>query len=231
MRMVLPMREPGVTLGCTQTQPSRSMRGKGCASLRGILMALLLAFTADTQALARDTGFPAMSEEALAPRIAPNGYDVTVIVFSDYNCSYCRRLQGALAQLLARDRKIRVVWRDWPILGEISLLAARAAIASQWQGRHRTFHDALFAQPGRLTETSIQAAARAAGLDWARLRRDMAARAHDIDTVIARSDAGARMLQFEGTPGLVIGNARLGGAASLEELQEAVAVARKDGVG
>ncbi|OYZ42612.1 MAG: hypothetical protein B7Y31_04960 [Novosphingobium sp. 16-62-11] len=93
------------------------------------------------------------------------------------------------------------------------------------------FNAALFAQPGRITDASVQAAAKAAGVDWARLQQDMKARAKEIDTVIGRSNAGAKALEFQGTPGLLIGNARFGGAAPLTQLMEAVAQARKDGIG
>ncbi|HQS71518.1 MAG: hypothetical protein B7Y36_05160 [Novosphingobium sp. 28-62-57] len=182
-------------------------------------------------AIAAETAFPAMSEEALAPKTAPKGYDVTVIVFSDYGCPYCKKLHGTLVQLLARDPKVRIVWRDWPIFGEPSLLAARAAIASQWQGKHAAFNAAMFAQSGRVTEATVKAAAKAAGVDWARLQQDMKTRAKEIDTVIGRSNAGAKALEFQGTPGLLIGNARFGGAASLAQLLEAVDKARKAGVG
>lgn len=182
-------------------------------------------------AVARETAFPAMSEEVLAPKTLPKSYDVTVIVFSDYGCPYCKKLHGTLAQLLARDPKVRIVWRDWPIFGGASLLAAQAAIASQWQGKHAAFNAALFAQPGRITEASVQAAAKVAKVDWTRLQSDMKTRMKEINTVIARSNAGAQALKFEGTPGLLIGNARFGGAASLIQLMEAVAQARKDGVG
>ena len=180
---------------------------------------------------ARETAFPAMSEEVLAPKTVPKIYDVTVIVFSDYGCPYCKKLHGTLAQLLARDPKVRIVWRDWPIFGAASLLAARSAIASQWQGKHGAFNAAMFAQSGRVSEASVQAAAKAAKVDWVRLQEDMKTRAKEIDTVIARSNAGAKALEFEGTPGMLIGNARFGGAASLTQLMEAVAQARKDGVG
>ncbi|WP_372731254.1 DsbA family protein [Novosphingobium sp.] len=179
----------------------------------------------------RETAFPAMSEEVLAPKTVPKVYDVTVIVFSDYGCPYCKKLHGTLAQLLARDPKVRIVWRDWPIFGGASLLAARAAIASQWQGKHSAFNAALFAQSGRMTDASVQAAAKAAKLDWPRLQQDIKTRAKEIDRVIARSNAGATALNFEGTPGMLIGNARFGGAASLTQLMDAVAQARKDGVG
>lgn len=182
-------------------------------------------------AVARETAFPAMSEEVLAPKTLPKSYDVTVIVFSDYGCPYCKKLHGTLAQLLARDPKVRIVWRDWPIFGGASLLAAQAAIASQWQGKHAAFNAALFAQPGKITEASVQAAAKVAKVDWTRLQSDMKTRMKEINTVIARSNAGAQALKFEGTPGLLIGNARFGGAASLIQLMEAVAQARKDGVG
>ena len=196
-----------------------------------LAFALLASGGTARAATTRETAFPAMSEEALAPKTAPKTHDVTVIVFSDYGCPYCKKLHGTLAQLLARDRKVRIVWRDWPIFGGASLLAAQAAIASQWQGKHAAFNAALFAQPGRVTEASVQAAARAAKVDWARLQQDMKTRAKEINRVIARSNAGAQALKFEGTPGLLIGNARFGGAPSLDQLLEAVAKARKDGVG
>jgi protein-disulfide isomerase len=194
-------------------------------------LAALAMLAAPLVAHGRETAFPAMSEEALAPKTAPKDYDVTIIVFSDYGCPNCKRLHGALAQLLVRDPKVRVVWRDWPIFGGASLLAARAAIASQWQGKHAAFNAALFAQPGRMSEASVQAAAKAAKVDWTLLQQDIKAHAKEIDTVIARSNAGATALKFEGTPGILIGNARFGGAPSLGQLMEAVAKARKDGVG
>lgn len=201
-------------------------------ALRHAVAFALFALTATAPvAAARETAFPAMSEEVLAPKTLPKAYDVTVIVFSDYGCPYCKKLHGTLAQLLARDPKVRIVWRDWPIFGGASLLAAQAAIASQWQGKHASFNAALFAQPGRITEASVQAAAKVAKVDWTRLQSDMKTRTKEINTVIARSNAGAQALKFEGTPGLLIGNARFGGAASLIQLTEAVAQARKDGVG
>lgn len=202
------------------------------STLRDAFVFALFALVAPVPvAVARETAFPAMSEEVLAPKTLPKSYDVTVIVFSDYGCPYCKKLHGTLAQLLARDPKVRIVWRDWPIFGGASLLAAQAAIASQWQGKHAAFNAALFAQPGRITEASVQAAAKVAKVDWTRLQSDMKTRMKEINTVIARSNAGAQALKFEGTPGLLIGNARFGGAASLIQLMEAVAQARKDGVG
>lgn len=202
------------------------------STLRDAFVFALFALVAPVPvAVARETAFPAMSEEVLAPKTLPKSYDVTVIVFSDYGCPYCKKLHGTLAQLLARDPKVRIVWRDWPIFGGASLLAAQAAIASQWQGKHAAFNAALFAQPGKITEASVQAAAKVAKVDWTRLQSDMKTRMKEINTVIARSNAGAQALKFEGTPGLLIGNARFGGAASLIQLMEAVAQARKDGVG
>ncbi|OYX64130.1 MAG: hypothetical protein B7Y89_03675 [Novosphingobium sp. 32-60-15] len=194
------------------------------STLRDAFVFALFALVAPVPvAVARETAFPAMSEEVLAPKTLPKSYDVTVIVFSDYGCPYCKKLHGTLAQLLARDPKVRIVWRDWPIFGGASLLAAQAAIASQWQGKHAAFNAALFAQPGRITEASVQAAAKVAKVDWTRLQSDMKTRMKEINTVIARSNAGAQALKFEGTPGLLIGNARFGGAASLIQLMEAVA--------
>ncbi len=74
----------------------------------------------------------------------PNG-DVTVVEFFDYRCGYCKRVAGAVTQLQQEDPKVRVVYKDYPILGEASVFAARAALASKAQGKHVAFHEALLA--------------------------------------------------------------------------------------
>ncbi len=76
--------------------------------------------------------------------------DVTVVEYFDYNCPYCRRLAPTLRQLVAGDKKIALVYKDWPVLGDASVFAARCALAAQWQGKYLVAHDALLAGP-RLT--------------------------------------------------------------------------------
>lgn len=164
--------------------------------------------------------------DAVAPTIAPRGYDVTIVMFSDYQCGYCRRLNPVLDALMQSDPKVRLVYRDWPILGKGSPEAARAAIAAKYQGRHAAFHKALMGLSGRIDDTKLQAAAAKAGVDWARLQRDQSARKGEIDAVLARTNRYARMLGLTGTPGMMVGPFVLPGAVDLPTLQRAVKAAR-----
>ncbi|MGC6328642.1 DsbA family protein [Rhizorhabdus sp. FW153] len=168
----------------------------------------------------------AIRTDPVAPAVAPKGADVTIVLFSDYNCPYCRKVHPALQALLREDPKVRLLYRDWPIFGGASTEAARAAIAAEFQGRHAAFNDALMASQGKLDSAGIRAAANRAGVDWARLQKDMTARRQDIDAALGRSDRYARMLRLSGTPGLLIGPYLLPGAVGVAELRKVVAAVR-----
>jgi len=165
--------------------------------------------------------------DPLAPTVAPRGHDVTIVVFSDYQCGYCRRFSPTLDVLMASDAKVRVVYRDWPILGGGSGSAARAAIAASFQGKHLAFHRALIAQSGRIDTAKIRAAADAAGVDWTRLQRDQVKRRADIDALLARTNDHARTLGLTGTPGMMVGPYLVPGLVDLPTLKRAVAQARE----
>lgn len=164
--------------------------------------------------------------DVLAPTVAPRGYDVTIVVFSDYQCGYCRRFSPTLDALMAADPKVRVVYRDWPILGGGSGPAARAAIAASFQGKHLPFHRALIAQSGRIDAAKIRAAAAASGVDWKRLQRDQVQRKGEIDALLARTNDYARMLGLSGTPGMMVGPYAVPGLVDLPTLKRAVQMAR-----
>ena len=157
----------------------------------------------------------------------PDG-DLTIVEFFDYNCGYCRRSSRVLHDLLEADDQIRVVLREWPILGEGSRFAARASLAAQQQGRYQAFHWTLMNLPGQATEANVVSTARTLGLDVEKLRRDMAA--PEVDAHLERSDELARALQFTGTPAFVVGNTLVPGFTSLERLQELVRQARSGGL-
>lgn len=166
-------------------------------------------------------------EDPVAPKVAPRGYDVTIVEFADYNCPYCRRLEPAMAALLRADQRIRVVYRDWPIFGGASVEAARASIASQWQGKHAAFHAALMASSGALTSATIRDAARRAAVDWPRLQQDLTQHRAEIDRLLAHTATIASALGLHGTPGLIVGPYLLSGAVDLPTLRELVANARR----
>ena len=170
------------------------------------------------------------TEDPDAPMIAPKGYDATIVEYMDYQCPACRATQPALKQLLAKDKKIRVVFRDWPIFGPASEKAAHLALASKYQGKYLAFHNALFEMPRPLTDAKIEAAAKKAGVDWARLQSDLKAHSQDIDDLLKRNDDQAEMIGLEGTPGFVIGNTQSFGGMTLPQLQESVSEARQKAV-
>ena len=111
----------------------------------------------------------AFLEDEVAPRVEPAAFNTTIIMYTDYQCPYCRKAHVALKELLSEDSKVRILYRDWPIFGPASEQAARLAIASKWQDRHTEFHDALMRTPGKLSDETIRTAAKKAGVDWAQL--------------------------------------------------------------
>lgn len=147
--------------------------------------------------------------------------DVTLVEYFDYNCGYCRASLPAIRDLLASDPRIRIVYREFPILSPESVDAARMSLAAAAQGRFKPFHDALYAA-GPVTARSIAAAAQAAGIDTARAR----ALAADANAEIAANRAVAQKLELRGTPSWVIGSKVVPYALPLEELRKAVAEAR-----
>lgn len=147
--------------------------------------------------------------------------DVTVVEFFDYRCGYCKRAASALTQLQQSDTRVRVVYKDFPILGETSELAAKAALASHLQGKHRAFHEALLATKDDLTKEHLFHIAQEAGLDVHRLDEDMAR--PEWQSIIDRNRALAKTLGITGTPAFIVGHDLVPGALDLKMLQELVA--------
>lgn len=168
------------------------------------------------------------TEDPDAPMIAPKGYNVTIVEYMDYQCPACRASRGPLKQLLAKDKKVRIIFRDWPVFGPASEKAARLATAAKYQGKYVEFHDALFEMSRPLDDTKIEAAAKKAGLDWTRLQEELKANAQDIEELLARNDEQANMLGLDGTPGFIIGNTQSFGAITLKDLEADIAIARKE---
>jgi protein-disulfide isomerase len=166
------------------------------------------------------------TEDPDAPMVAPKGYDVTIVEYLDYQCPACRSSHEPLKQLLAKDKKVRVIFRDWPIFGDASAHAALIAIASKYQGKYVAVHDALLRTPRPLTNEKIEAAARKAGVDWDQLQKDIGAHSEDIEDLLARNDEQAQLLGLDGTPGFIIGDVQSFGGMTLEQLEQSVKEAR-----
>lgn len=153
----------------------------------------------------------------------PEG-DVTVVEFFDYNCPYCRKAAPLLAEAEATDGDLRLVYKEFPILGPGSEFAARAALASDRQRRYGAFHSALMAHDGAITESSTLAIAEAVGLDIERLEKDMADPA--IADAIERNIALAQALRVTGTPSFVIGEEIVRGLVDPATMRRLIARAR-----
>ncbi|MBY8826666.1 DsbA family protein [Hephaestia mangrovi] len=149
--------------------------------------------------------------------------DVTLVEYFDYDCGYCRASMPMLAELLKDDPKLRIVYRDYPVLTPESETAARWSLAAAKMGKFAAFHDALFAG-GPVSDASMIAAAKAAGIDPAKLRTAAADPAIEDD--IQQNLAVGRQLGMTGTPSWVIGNRVISGALPIDRMKQLIADAR-----
>ena len=154
----------------------------------------------------------------------PQG-DVTIVEFFDYRCPYCKQVLPSLQELLKEDHKLRFVYKEMPVLGPQSVVAARAALAAQRQGKYEAFHSSMMATKGQIGEDTVYKVAGSVGLDVDRLKKDMAA--PEIEQTLKANLALADALNIHGTPGFVIGDHIVPGAIDLDALKNMVADARK----
>jgi protein-disulfide isomerase len=146
--------------------------------------------------------------------------EVTLVEFYDYACGYCKASLPVIDRLLKEDPGLRVVYREFPILGPESEAAARLSLAASKAGRHQAFHDALYAA-GRPGQATLQQAAAAARIPFA------PPGTADIDAELRRNFELAGQLGASGTPLFVVGDRVLNGAVGYEELKKAIGEARK----
>jgi protein-disulfide isomerase len=153
--------------------------------------------------------------------------DITIVEYFDYQCPYCRKLEPELRQVVQDDGKVRLVLKDWPILGEVSVKAARMGLASKYQGKFLAAHDAMMGVNSKLTEPRIRELLAGAGIDVDRLDRDLAANAKAIDAILARNNDQATAFDFKGTPSFIVGKFRVPGVLTMAQFEQAIADARK----
>lgn len=160
----------------------------------------------------------------------PKG-DITIVEWFDYNCPYCRKLAPELRQVVQDDGKVRLVLKDWPILGPVSKVAARMALAAKYQGKFEAAHEAMISVNSRITEPRIAELLSGAGLDMDRLKKDLDANAKAIDAVLARNNEQAMAFGFNGTPSFIVGKYRVPGVLSIDQFEQVIADARKANMG
>jgi protein-disulfide isomerase len=156
----------------------------------------------------------------------PQG-DVTIVEYFDYNCPYCRKLEPELRQVVQDDGKVKLALKDWPVLGPVSIAAARMALATKYQDKYVVAHEALMSTASRLTEPRIRELLADAGIDVDRAAKDLESNAGAIDAILARNNDQATAFGFKGTPAFIIGKFRVPGALTMAQFDQAIADARK----
>ena len=182
------------------TKPFRGIRAKWYAVLAGILLlgaigaigaAAVRAPSTVTNPAASDSSSVRADDllhDPNSPVLGNPRGAVTVVEFFDYRCPYCRIMEPRLRELVTQDKSVRLVLKDWPIFGGMSVYAAQVAIAAGWQGKYAPVHDALFTLPRTMDRDAVRIAARRAGVDLAQLDRDLSARGAEIDRILGKTE-------------------------------------------
>jgi protein-disulfide isomerase len=153
----------------------------------------------------------------------PNG-DVTVVEFFDYRCPYCKATEPDMVKLLEQDKKVRLVLKDFPILGKESVFASRVALAVQKHGKYAEFYKAMFAQKTPVTDESTLEIVKSIGLDPAAVQKE--SESADIDPLIKHNYDLAKAIGADGTPAFIIGDTLIPGLVTLDQLKSQVAALR-----
>ena len=166
-----------------------------------------------------------LEQDPTSPVLGNAKGDVTIVEFFDYRCPYCKVTAPTLQTLISQDPKVRVVMKEFPILGKESVFASRVALVARKHGKYAEFHQAMFALKTKVDDAQTLEVAKSIGLDPAEVKKE--AEAADIDAILKHNYELAKALNVSGTPAFVIGDTLLPGAVELKDFQDAIAAARK----
>lgn len=198
-----------------------------------LLAVQVIAFVPPAAASAQRASFIAAQTEKRiladpgVPILGPANADVTVVEYFDYNCPFCRALAPVFRPFIEQDHAAAVLYKEWPIFGGVSVYAAQAALAANYQGKYLRAHDALIGAPRLERNSQVDAALQSAGIDVVRLKKDLVAHGASIEELLMRNDREARSLGLHGTPGILVGRRIVSGISDLHALQSAVALSRQ----
>jgi len=205
----------------------KTISGLRASALAMAVLTLLAAMVSDLRAepdnvisrerILRDPEIPSLGN--------PDG-DVTIVEWFDYQCPYCKTLSPELEKIIKEDGHVRLVLKDWPILGPPSPDASRLVLAAKYQGKFEAAHRALMTHVGRLTTGTIEETLAAAGVDVARARADLETHKAEIEALLARNNEQAEGLGFNSTPSFIVGTFRVPGTMKPELFKLAIADAR-----
>ena len=190
----------------------------------------LLAPPGMSQALAEGIDANAILNDPEAPVSGNAKGDLTIVAFLDYNCPFCKKSEPDLLRLVKADGRLRLVHKDWPILGDASVYGAQLALAAKYQGRYDAVHRALMAIPGhKIPKERMLEAVSAAGVDMARLDEDRKSHHAEIAALLQRNLDQADALGLQGTPVFLIGPLKVAAALDYDGFKQAVTQARARG--
>lgn len=215
----------------------RALLLTAAGALAGALFGALLSASPPLRAATPDVSPPAPSAKPLDvdallydPHTPTSGNpkgDVTIVAFFDYNCGYCRKSLPELERLVAEDGGIRLVYKDWPILAESSVVAAQLALAAGYQGKYVAAHKILMNLPGKSSTERMSEALGAAGIDRKKLAKDLKAHARDIGALLTRNNEQAEALGLPGTPVYLVGPFKVAAALDYQGFKDVVEDARR----
>ena len=164
-------------------------------------------------------------EDPASPVLGNPQGSVTIVEFFDFRCPYCKGMAKELSDLVRADGNIRLIYKDFPILGPASQFASKAALAAQRQGKYMDLHQALMGFKGQLSDDVVLDLAKRTGLDMTQLQKDMDR--PEIEAQIRKNYDLATALKISGTPGFIIGDSVVDGAMPIDKMKELVAAQRK----
>jgi protein-disulfide isomerase len=214
------------------TRPNPGRTRRETLGMFGASLVMLGMDIAPASALGQDDDEKILTEALVLrdPEIPAAGNvdgDITIVEYFDYQCPYCRKIEPELRQVVQDDGKVRLVLKDWPILGPVSVTAARMALASKFQDKYIGAHEALIGVNSKLTEPRLRELLAGAGIDVDRLDRDLVTNAKAIDAILARNGDQAKAFGFKGTPSFIVGKFRIPGILTMAQFDQAIADARK----
>jgi protein-disulfide isomerase len=154
----------------------------------------------------------------------PKG-DVTLVEFFDYRCPYCKAMHEQLFEAVKSDGKVKLVLKEFPVLGPDSVVAARAALAAREQKKYEEFHKAIMRLKEPVTEKVVYKVAGEIGLNVDKLKKDMDDQ--KIDAILKNNIRLAHDLDISGTPAFVVGDQLIPGAVSAQSLKQLIDQTRK----
>lgn len=178
--------------------------------------------TADTDALSKNI----ILRDPDIPALGNAKGDITIVEYFDYRCPYCKKVYPVIMKIVKDDGHIRLVFKDWPVFGDVSVFAAKLALAAKYQNKYTEAHEALISMKEKMSEENVQSTLATAGVDVERAKRDLASNQDVIAKILARNNEQAEALGFQGTPAFIIGHFRVPGVLDAANFKKAIDEAR-----